>query len=1580
MIKPTKNTSMKRSSFTLFTFVAFTCNSIIFGGLADPCLESSSFAQTTNDNDAFPVASGVFTRPLERAKAALANEDYATAIEQLEILLGLADTGPFEFEDYLVFPKTGNKKNSTNDSVRQQAVRLIGQMPARGRNLFELKHGIRARKLLLEAVRQNDDSKVQEVSRRYFHTQAGYAATFLLGQTKLFEGDFALSNRLFRRLIEFDAARNSLDPELSIWATIALACDQRISEAVELIQSLKKKHPILTFELGDKKESFTISDVESTNSFVHRLAAQYQFGHFKDKQIRRSEWLSFRDAASRNRAMDEFPLPIPEWSVPIDGKNSDELLERLESKRLERRLPAVPALHAVAFKGCVVMRTGKGVQAIDVRSGKRVWQYPWEEAAQTGSGFAYESELAANLWTHHASGTLTSDGERVYFVESSLSAGAPSRVDRPLGSTPMYSGSNTLVALKVVDKKGVAVEGQLAWRIDAGKTTDGDLKDAVFLGPPLVYDNLAYVLIERAGQIRLVALRSDNGKTVWTQQLASTQSRDGLEDRVFRYRMSATPFFASGLLICPTQVGGLVAVDLSTQNLKWGFRYKSINDLRNLGEGMNPRYPWYDNAMFTVNQLLCFSPVDSRSYYVLETDTGKLKNIEPKGKDLFIAGAFDNRIVVVGPHSVSLDSLAGISTAKIDLSELGTPTGLGLFADRHYYLPLSGKKIVKLDLKTQKVVSVQSTATQPGNLIFYQGRIVSQSVRTLDSYWVPSEASKMAQGLLEQTSNDPMGLLLLAQIQHQTGKTDQAIETLLQSVEQVRNPYSIQFLSTLLVARINDSKKLDWETLDKGYSYLTEPAQQRAYLLAKIESKFQAGQGNAAIDEILELVELYSGDPRTNAEWVQVDANLAMNELRLIRTRLKNAVGSLDEVERPSFVVKLQQRFDQALESESLETLQTLANVLGEIEFMDRASLQIANRISEEGNEEFSPWAQALLLRRYQNVNAEEKVGLLNKLIEFYLAKGDANRRITRIRLVDVYRRLIETLQQLERAENSEELGRLQMSIKESIAALNSKMQSSKLDGPTQIAFDPDVTLTMSTLDNSRVHYATSLQYEVQAGKLPIRISSDVNGNFDIRDENGVLLYTDSSRSPGSRHSNSNYQRTHFQVIGDILILSFGYDHIGVDLTRLPGINEDFGDREFFDRDLFERAVIWRYDAFQYAEDLGFTKYARESNSLGIVHTELVDNEGNRIGKTTNVSDRGFCILKRDSLACVDPWTGQTLWVRKNILPGSDMMGDRNNVFVFDPNNQTVDIYDPLDGTRAGRIDLPGKMVHRAIQNGSHAVGLNETEQQIILSGFQLGRDTIEQKWQREFVRGTRASLLDGNRLALLAPTGEFEILNWKTGISLQKTKLRIDVPFSSIQLLDQGTDLLLFVNKNNSHRIESKRLEFGSRPSATINVVGQVYLLDKKGIKWQGPARLDGYDFVLNQPAQAPVFFFRKRSEKDNSTEIIFLRRSDGSLISFSKPLALAEPTNSIRFHPEEKKLLFNVGFNWLVLSLSDKPRPPEPPAMTGKYSSEAKLPQEKPANPNGAPNDNNFLQEIDDFRDDQEIVRKWIKAVQSD
>src|SRR5207245_2489802 len=84
--------------------------------------------------------------------------------------------------------------------ARAEAARLVTELPAPGREAYELLFGARARALLTEARDKRELSSLEEAARRYFHSEAGVTATRLLALHHLDRGHPRLAAACFSRL------------------------------------------------------------------------------------------------------------------------------------------------------------------------------------------------------------------------------------------------------------------------------------------------------------------------------------------------------------------------------------------------------------------------------------------------------------------------------------------------------------------------------------------------------------------------------------------------------------------------------------------------------------------------------------------------------------------------------------------------------------------------------------------------------------------------------------------------------------------------------------------------------------------------------------------------------------------------------------------------------------------------------------------------------------------------------------------------------------------------------------------------------------------------------------------------------------------------------------------------------------------------------------------------------------------------------------------------------------------------------------------------------------------------------------
>ena len=225
-------------------------------------------------------------------------------------------------------------------------------------------------------------------------------------------------------------------------------------------------------------------------------------------------------------------------------------------------------------------------QAVDFETGKLVWKYSAGDdsleqflraMASQQSGQATQQLLAGldqRMWEDATYGTLSSDGEQVYYIEDLGLAGAEANVVMTVlpNGQRRYSvntrGTNRLAA------RELRTQGKLKWEV-GGATGEDEPKLAgtFFLGPPLPLMGQLYALAEIKGQeIRLVCLVARNRRAAMVAAAGGGRSAGRLDD-AFRRNAGARPALPTACWFARPPPARSWRIDLSTRSLLWGYQY-----------------------------------------------------------------------------------------------------------------------------------------------------------------------------------------------------------------------------------------------------------------------------------------------------------------------------------------------------------------------------------------------------------------------------------------------------------------------------------------------------------------------------------------------------------------------------------------------------------------------------------------------------------------------------------------------------------------------------------------------------------------------------------------------------------------------------------------------------------------------------------------------------------------------------------------------------------------------------------------------------------------------------------------------
>src|SRR5262249_32167067 len=137
--------------------------------------------------------------------------------------------------------------------------------------------------------------------------------------------------------------------------------------------------------------------------------------------------------------------------------------------------------------------------------------------------------------------------------------------------------------------------------------------------------------------------------------------------------------YNDGILICPTNAGAIVAVDILSQSLAWAYTYRNKPQQPEPSGQPQPNIPkggfrpdmmqpvnlqnerWYTSAPAISNGRVVFTAHDTNAVHCISLrDGNELWTAQRSSGDLYMAGVFNGKVLIVGKEHVrALDLMDG---------------------------------------------------------------------------------------------------------------------------------------------------------------------------------------------------------------------------------------------------------------------------------------------------------------------------------------------------------------------------------------------------------------------------------------------------------------------------------------------------------------------------------------------------------------------------------------------------------------------------------------------------------------------------------------------------------------------------------------------------------------------------------------------------------------------------------------------------------------------------------------------------------------------------------------------------------
>lgn len=870
-----------------------------------------------------------------------------------------------EPEDFFIRP---NADSPIYRSLKTEAERIIGRLPSKGRELYELQFGAEARRMLTDALESGDVLRLAEVSRRFFHTSSGYEAALLLGLHH-FDHNRPLAGALVLQRLENECTKKAeLEPTLSLTIAACWLQAGMPDKARESLKSLRERDPMLRVLVAGREVPLFTDDAKAIGWLTDLI------GHWPEcETLIPKNWLMFRGNSSRNAPTEGgSPLLSKRWRVPI---TDDPLIESSLTAIVGFRDnigAAIPLLHPLVVDDVLLMRTVRNLVAVDFKTGKRLWDVPvtdqTEPAALPNVGNIRQQPWLALLGKTQrvcgdlTYGTMSSDGRLVFSVEDlGLEYGNDSqairqviimgRVGRRVSRTGVDTLCNRLAAHDVRT-------GKLVWELGGPDGKRGlRQSDTFFLGPPLPLMGKLYVLAEAKGEVRLMALDSSTGDLLWSQQISLVEQ--SVLTAVDRRWVGVSPSYDDGILVCPTSTGAVVGVELATRSLLWGYCYdqnrnnrrRSIN-LNNLRNGMSSPNRWIDGGVLIHDGRVLLTPQDSNFLHCVSLIDGELFWKENRKNDIYLACVHEGKAVLVGLQSVRAFNLSDGKPAWEGKAAVypgeAAPSGRGFVSGDKYYLPLSTAEVAAIDLSEGKIdgVSKSQDGVMPGNLICHDGMVVSQGLHGVDAYFQLDVALAEAERRLKADPDDAWALSLRGEIQLDAGKRSEAIGYFRRAFELSNDPRSREMLRDSLLEGLRTEFAVYRDRDTEIEKLLDDSTQHAKYLRLMASGLKDEKEWDGAFERYLALIDLEPGRPPLD----QVAPGYVVRRDRWIREQLSDLRKEASGEPAKKIDEYVSVRLEAAKAADKIVKLRRFLDYFGGVPVAEPAKADYLRRLNSDGN------------------------------------------------------------------------------------------------------------------------------------------------------------------------------------------------------------------------------------------------------------------------------------------------------------------------------------------------------------------------------------------------------------------------------------------------------------------------------------------------------------------------------------------------------------------------------------------------------------------------------------------------------
>ena len=1372
---------------------------------------------------------------------------------------------------------------------RELIYQLLKLLPVEQRVKFNRQYAALAEKRFHDARLEESPPEIYaEIATRFAGTPFGLKAMNYLTSYHMERGEFGLAEQYLQRLMIHEAPITK-SPEWRTKAAFVFKQTGKQSLIPELFQSGS--------ETSNSEQQIKIAGTNETPQ--NWLNKQTLLNTNPSPLL--NEWPMLFGSPSRSaRAKNADPLLIPRWSFPLTSNHPIQAQLNLIQEDLENAKHAtVPAMPPIAINGKIVFRTLRGVQVIDSQTGNPLWESPLKNSPEasyisaqlkglktpqarglfdpdpkTQTFTAYNGTnpdahpLTSLIYRNANWGSQSSDGQRLFILENMHLNFGSSRYSRNFNR--FGRRGNAFAANNQSSNQIAAYDlesGQPLWKIGGIKFDepfDLPLAGTFFFGAPTPAGDELYIVGERDREIRVYALDPQTGEERWSQQIGNPEQDIAL-DTVRRWWIAPVAV-DQGVLVCPTTIGLLTAIDRLNHSVLWSTKYTapaSTNRNQRFNrtsqspfEPLNQR--WCPSAPIIMGNKVIYTPPDDDSLICLDLITGSpCWAKRSKETFLYLAGVVENQILLVAKNGISAISLTtGKTTWNTAFeSSAGHPSGQSVIADQRLHIPLQSGQVWTLDVKSGKILNklFSTNQNQPlGNLLIHDGQFLSLSTAGLVSYEQKQAYEAEIELLKKQNAQNPLALFKESKLLMMSHRFQEAL-TKLQQIESYQLPAKHQehfqqsVVNCLTSIIRSDFQKHD-QLVDQLKQHVHSNKERIELQRLMIERDIARKQFPEALDLLLELANAPADTFfQTAATETQIDCWIA--------GKASDLWNQADPDFRERFSQKISQSTQAALSSP--QTHQERFHC--QFGFHESANPVLESLITTSINSgefyETELWITQLMKHKTPQVAAQGVAYMVELCLKHDLHQ-DAAYYLKQLAQYDhsfIVAQNLPVSQFLEQKRQAIVIDveknrqdnwrpkRLKLIVGGSARSYNSTRVNKLNTSTSNLPFYQDKTLAVNPKDN-RLTMTTSFNKRM-LWSTPLRSS-------------------DQSRSSGFNES---------EIVGHNLILQHR------DMLH------------FFD--LVEQKLIWS-QKLEKEQSNGYISRASHfspepmSNETTLVLQQHPSMSNQKIGMIATANTDYTCYYSRRKIVLIDTRTGKVRWTHENVDEETRVLGDDHSIYLVTHEHVTKKILRASDGKQMHLGKFADDLKHAIYQRDSNFVsikrltttidpktGIKLPVQKEEISLYSVNPHSNEKQWSHSFSIRSQFGIFHSHYLSILSPQGVIFIVDLQTG-----TKSTLEsIPEAELKkhkryYLASDNKYIYFVTHSSTSNVISLNV-----PSIPIN--GMLYVFDRSTGKrlWNQPFK-ERY-LVLNTQNRLPVTLLvsRKRKRIDNrTTNIIHLKALD--------------------------------------------------------------------------------------------------------